>query len=362
MNRVFISKIGITTALGDGLDKNWESVCALKSAIKPVTHFQIDSDDIAYAACLDDIHAASESKYDQPPLQRTLSQIAGIPSDTLVIWTGNSDPDRKKLEQSDYPLEKIKDYFNLDSKGLDICASGVSSIAGVILGSQLISQGSYLSVLVCGFNKVDRITHEDLKKQNLISGNICKPYDVHRDGFNLGDGCCAILLTCRDYADKYRLPIYGRISGWGISNNTDTNYEYHEAGDGLFDAIYSALDQAAVSDYEVEAVCGAGNGSVMEDEAELEVMNRIFSGIPIPAFSARSATGNTISAAGLIDLSIAVKCLQSRRIPPTYGLQNPESYAESFYSDNLRNFEGNNILSINMDRFGLNAAILAEAI
>ena len=59
---------------------------------------------------------------------------------------------------------------------------------------------------------------------------------------------------------------------------------------------------------------------------------------------------------------MALRVLQTGKIPPQTSLQTPENGAEGFVSDQVRSFDGGAVLSLSAGFGGLNAAVLLEGV
>ena len=178
----------------------------------------------------------------------------------------------------------------------------------------------------------------------------------------IGDGAAAILLADAETARKHKLAIQAQVSGWGISNDANHITGPSRDGAGLVAAIETALGMAGLSPDDTQAFCAHGTGTIFNDRTELEAIETVFGDRRFPVFSIKGAVGHTLGAAGAIDAAICAHALAHKLIPPTAGVESPESKAAGRVSNRAQAFEGRNILTSNPGFGGVNAALVLQAV
>ena len=134
-----------------------------------------------------------------------------------------------------------------------------------------------------------------------------------------------------------------------------------EDGALLITAIRRALAQANLAPEKIGAVAGHGTGTVYNDNMELRALHSVFR-TPVPLFSTKGAVGHSLAAAGMVQTAMALRVLQTGKIPPQTSLRTPETGAEGFVSGQVRDFSGGAVLSLSAGFGGLNAAVLLEGV
>lgn len=376
-NDVFIVDSAVCTALGPDLDSTWEKLLDGESAAAPVEHFDTSSFDYHNAACIRDLHSGTYANRVLELARRVIDQLTSVPEDTFVIWAGVKDNVEfvQRVASSNSAAEDLKelallprDYRNyvcdrlkLKAGGMELNAACTSSSAAVGIASAMISRGDYSSVLVCAADIVSRFVFTGFASLKALSPTVCRPFDRDRDGLMTGDAAAAVLLMNPERAEKYTREPESRISGWGIADDANHITGPARDGCGLIGAIELAMKTMHISE-KIEAFCAHGTGTVYNDAMELTACETVFGADIPPLFSVKGALGHTMGAAGALELALSSRALREKRIPPTFGLRNPEERASGLVSNDACPIPGNNILTTNSGFGGINAALILESI
>jgi 3-oxoacyl-[acyl-carrier-protein] synthase II len=362
MNKVFIAEANISTGVGKSLIDSWDNLYKSKCGINKIEHFNTDNIEFKYASCIN----GNRKNINLKLIKNTLNRLPVIPDNTFVIWTGikgNAEAvenNSKSIILPAYYRKELCEYLNIKNTGIELNAACASSTAGIIYGAQLIASGRYNSVLVCASDIVSRFTHMGFAALKALSKESARPFDINRDGLNLGDGSCAVLLTDKDTSVKMGLKNLTKISGWGISNDANHITGPDRNASGLIDAIKKTLKTAGKKPEEIQAYCTHGTGTVYNDAMELTAIENIFGNRIFPVFSVKGAIGHTLGAAGGIEAALCSICLKEKKILPTTGLINPEQKAKARIMPGPQDFTGKNILTTNSGFGGVNASLLLE--
>ena len=362
MKKVFIADANISTGVGKSLIDSWDNLYKSKCGINKIEHFNTDSIEFKYASCIN----GDRKNKNLGLIKNTFNGFSEIPEDTFVIWTGikgnaesienNSD----KIILPSFYRKKVCEYLNIKDTGIEINTACASSTTGIIYGAQLIAADKYNSVLICASDLVSRFAHMGFASLKALSESAAKPFDINRNGLNLGDGAVCLLLTDKHTADNLSCKNPVRISGWGISNDANHITGPDRNAYGLIEAIHKTLKRAGKNPDEIEAYCTHGTGTIYNDAMELAAIDSIFGMKSFPVFSIKGAIGHTLGAAGGIEAALCGICLKEKNILPTVGLKEPEERAKGRIMPVTQRFSGNNILTTNSGFGGINASILLE--
>jgi 3-oxoacyl-(acyl-carrier-protein) synthase len=146
----------------------------------------------------------------------------------------------------------------------------------------------------------------------------------------------------------------GRLSGFGASCDATHITAPEISGNGLA----TAIRQAVTGD--IGAILGHGTGTIFNDQAEINAINKVFGDNSTPMVSLKANLGHTLGAAGIVQAVIALKMLNERQIPPQVGLSTPMAGAEKLVSKDIQKFKNGRILSLTLGFGGLNSAVLLE--
>ena len=156
---------------------------------------------------------------------------------------------------------------------------------------------------------------------DLVSRDLCRPFDVDRNGINLGEAAGFALLD-RDGTGP-------RLLGYGESSDAFHMSSPHPQGLGARHAIVDALARGDTAAEDVEYINMHGTASRKNDEVEAQVIADMFDPHTL-ASSTKGWTGHTLGAAGIVEAvitllamehSIAPGTLNTTRLDPACGLQ-----------------------------------------
>jgi 3-oxoacyl-(acyl-carrier-protein) synthase len=369
MREVYLVKHSIATSLGNSGEATWQRLLKGRSALKAVPHLHADRLPGPKACCIPDLVPAAEENRVCALARRVLDQITPVPPGTCVFWAGikgnaeyiEADQNPKMPYLPEHYHRWVAERLGIGPLGFDINAACASSTVGLAIGAQKIARGQYGSVLICAADVVTRFVFTGFSVLKALTPTLCRPFDESRDGMCIGDGAAAILLSDAETARKHNLDRRAQLCGWGISNDANHITGPSRDGAGLVAAIETALGMAGLSPDDTQAFCAHGTGTVFNDRTELEAIETIFGDRRFPVFSIKGALGHTLGAAGAIDAAICAHALAHKLIPPTVGVQSPESKAVGRVSNRAQAFEGRNILTSNSGFGGVNAALLLQA-
>ena len=370
MQDVYVVKHSIATSLGNSVEATWQRLLKGHSALDAIQHFNADRLTSRKACCIPDLLPAAEENRVCALTRRVLDQITPVPSGTCVVWAGikgnaeyiEADQNMQMPYLPEHYHQWVAEMLGIGPLGFDINAACASSTVGMAIGAQKIAQGEYGSVLICAADVVTRFAFTGFSVLKALTPGMCRPFDKARDGMCIGDGAVAILLADAETARKHKLDRLAHLSGWGISNDANHITGPARDGAGLVMAIETALGMAGLSPDDTQAFCAHGTGTIFNDSMELAAIEAVFGDRRFPVFSIKGAVGHTLGAAGGIDAVICAYALARKLIPPTVGLQTPESKAAGRVSNQAQVFDGRNILTSNSGFGGVNAALVLHAV
>ena len=162
----------------------------------------------------------------------------------------------------------------------------------------------------------------------LSREGVSRPFDARRDGFVMGEGAGVIVLEREEHAKARGATIYGRVVGYGASNDAFHITQPDSEGRGARKAMLATLADAGISPADVGYLNAHGTGTPFNDKIETAAIKGVFNGsnTPPPVSSTKSAIGHLLGAAGAVE---AVACLEAVRrgvLPPTlnYAEADPE--------------------------------------
>lgn len=155
----------------------------------------------------------------------------------------------------------------------------------------------------------------------MSQSGACRPFDVARDGFVLGDA--AAMLVLEEESAARGAEIRGRILGAGESVDAFRMTDPAPGGRGAALAIGAALASAGIAARDVALVKAHATGTRKNDEVEARVVAELLPHRP-PILAVKGALGHSIAASGAVELLAALAALRARACPPVQNLHTPD--------------------------------------
>lgn len=378
MANVYLLYGDAETALGSLSGTLFDALSAGASKSAPIDRYDPSQLSFRTAACVDQlpVERRGGENLTQTLLRRILPGFAGFPAPDTIIWAG-AKGNAEYIEQEassqkpagSFPflprhyslwLRQTLGYANHGIELMEVNAACASSTLAIALGADLIASGRSGSVLVAAADIVSRFTLAGFNSLLALTGSVCRPFDVDRDGLLLGDGAVCLLLAGDGYSKEAGLTPLARLSGWGAANDATHISAPARDGSGLIAAIIEAMNKAKVLPGDIGAFCTHGTGTVYNDAMELTATETIFGDRLFPMFSVKGALGHTLGAAGGIEALVCARALAKASVPPTAGFRKAEARARGRVSCERQTLATKRIVTSNSGFGGINVALILE--
>ena len=175
-----------------------------------------------------------------------------------------------------------------------------------------------------------------LSTRNDSPATASRPFDLHRDGFVMGEGAGALVLESLDHAQARGARIYAEVVGLGISDDAYHISAPHPDGLGARLAMEMALRTAGIAPADVDYLNMHGTSTGLGDVAETKAIKAVFGehAYAMNLSSTKSMTGHLLGAAGAIEAVASILAMQHGRIPPTINLDTPDPDCDLNYTPN----------------------------
>ncbi|MFE6667986.1 beta-ketoacyl-[acyl-carrier-protein] synthase family protein [Streptomyces sp. NPDC057697] len=151
----------------------------------------------------------------------------------------------------------------------------------------------------------------------------CRPFDIHRDGFVVGEGAGLLVLERPEHARARGATVRAHVAGYGAASDAYSAVAPDPGGLGIERALRSALADAGLGAGDIGHVNAHGTSTVANDLIEATMLRRVLGEHPLVT-STKAMTGHTLGAAGGIETALTVLALQHRLVPPTVNLDAPD--------------------------------------
>jgi len=150
-----------------------------------------------------------------------------------------------------------------------------------------------------------------------------RPFDCSRNGFVPGEGGAFFLLEEFEKAKEHGAQIYGEICGYGSSMDASNMTAPEGTGKWGMLAVLSALQEAEMSPSQIEVISAHGTGTLLNDEGEANLIDKIYSGCNPLVIALKSWIGHAASACGAMELALYLICMRENYIPEIRNLKDP---------------------------------------
>jgi 3-oxoacyl-[acyl-carrier-protein] synthase II len=162
------------------------------------------------------------------------------------------------------------------------------------------------------------------RRMGALSGEgVSRPFDARRDGFVMGEGAAVLILESEEHAAARGARVFGRVIGYGASNDAFDMVQPDEDGAGALRAMRAALEDAGAAPGDVGFISAHGTGTPINDRVESRAIRELFGDAAPPVSSTKSAIGHLLGAAGSVEAIFAILALRDGVVPPTLNLDNP---------------------------------------
>jgi 3-oxoacyl-[acyl-carrier-protein] synthase-1 len=190
-----------------------------------------------------------------------------------------------------------------------VVSTACSSSAKVYAtAARMIEAGVVDAAVVGGVDSLCMTTLYGFRSLELVSSDICRPWDAQRAGLSLGEAAAFALV------EREPRQAAAWLLGAGESSDGHHMSSPHPEGAGAAAAMRSALAQADVQPHEVDYVNLHGTGTPGNDAAEDLAVAAVF-GTSVPCSSTKGYTGHTLGAAGGVEAAIVMLALEHGFVP-----------------------------------------------
>jgi 3-oxoacyl-[acyl-carrier-protein] synthase II len=404
--RTVITGLGCITPLGNDQHTMWNNLLAGKSGIGRITLYDPDGYECRIAAEVKDFDAAELFGSREARRLDRYSQFAlaaaGQALENSGLPVNDSNRDRigviigsgiggigTLLEQNAVFLERgakrvspflvpmmladsaaamVAIHMGLRGPNMAIvtaCATGTNAIgeaartirrgdADVLLAGG--SEASIVPLAISGLSVMNAVSTRNHEPERAS-----RPFDLHRDGFVMGEGAAILVIEELEHALARGAQILGEISGYGTTNDAFHISAPAENGAGAARCMYLALEDAQLGLEDIGYINAHGTSTPLNDKSETAAIKKVFGerAYEIPVSSTKSMTGHLLGASGALEALISVIVINEDILPPTINYEAPDPECDLDYVPNQsRPAAVEHIMSNSFGFGGHNASII----
>jgi 3-oxoacyl-[acyl-carrier-protein] synthase II len=220
------------------------------------------------------------------------------------------------------------------------CASGSHGIGEA---AEIIKRGDAIAMLAGGSEAtitpltIGAFTQiKATSERNDEPEKACRPFDIDRDGFVMGEGAVMFVLEDMEYARKRGARVIAEIAGYGASADMYHFTAPQPEGKGAARAMRKALEMSGVELTEVGYINAHGTSTKLGDVAETKAIKSVFGdhAYKLAVSSTKSVHGHLLGAAGALEAAACVLAMERGLIPPTINLDNQDPECDLDYVPN----------------------------
>lgn len=407
--RVVITGMGAVTSLGIGANKLWQSIKSGKCGISRIERVDVSelptkvgaevknfdpndfiekkevkrTDRFAQFALASAQMAIEDSKLD---LDKVNKERVGV-----IIGTGIGGIETMVNQHSEF-IEKgyrrVSPFFvpmmipNMASgviaikygfKGFNecsvtACASSTNSIGDAFK----IIQRNDADVMIAGGAEapITGLTLAGFCASKAMTTNndpasACRPFDLERSGFVLGEGAGVLILEELEHAINRGANIVAEVVGYGCTNDAYHITAPAEGGEGAARCMKLAIEDAGIIPSDIGYINAHGTSTKPNDKNETAAIKSVFGqyAYEIPISSTKSMTAHLLGASGAVEAIITAFSVKEKFLPPTINYKTPDPECDLYYVPNEgKNLEFNYALTNSFGFGGHNASLVLKGI
>ena len=315
----------VISPLGETSEENYQAVKEGKSAIRayaPMTAgipngfvaslLSSDFEELAFRS--------AQKAIDASGINVSSTRTVFILSSTkgAIEKLGQTDDDKLYLGNI---AQHIAARLGIQLSPIVVCNACISGLAAMILASRLLVSKKYDYAVVCGADCPGRFIISGFQSLNAMSAFSCQPFDIERQGLNLGEAAATVVLG-REITTK-SVNNGCRRQMWQIGHGYIKNDAYHisapsKTAEGLYEALQETMN--GIDKRNIAFINAHGTATLFNDQMEAIAIHRAeLQDIPVNAL--KGYVGHTLGAAGIMETILCMKAVDDHTVLGTRGYE-----------------------------------------
>lgn len=315
----------VISPLGETSEENYQAVKEGKSAIRayaPMTAgipngfvaslLSSDFEELAFRS--------AQKAIDASGINISSTRTVFILSSTKgsIEKLGQTDDDKLYLGNI---AQRIATRLGIQLSPIVVCNACISGLAAMILASRLLVSKKYDYAVVCGADCPGRFIISGFQSLNAMSAFSCQPFDIERQGLNLGEAAATVVLgreiTTKSVNNGCRRQV------WQIGHGYIKNDAYHistpsKTAEGLYEALQETMN--GIDKRNIAFINAHGTATLFNDQMEAIAIHRAeLQDIPVNAL--KGYIGHTLGAAGIMETILCMKAVDDHTVLGTRGYE-----------------------------------------
>ena len=367
---VVITGVGLVTPLGANRERSWARLREPRSAVARITRFDPSPFRSHVAAAIDDfdpvalldakvarrtdrcsqlaLAATQEAVADAAlPLAEEAPERVGVMMGTALGGIGFAEQENAKYVEGGLravdPLLALTVFGGAVSCNIAIahaitgvnatnamsCASGTLAIGEAYRAiadgraDVMLAGGSEAPLYPLCFGSFAMI--RAMSTRNDDPATASRPFDTGRDGFVMAEGAAVLVLEEADRAMRRGATIYGRVAGFGLTNDAHHMTRPRPDGREVVRAMTTAIADAGIAPRDVAWVNAHGSSTPLNDAGEAEAIRTVFGrhADQLLVSGSKGWHGHALGASGAIETAFAALALRDGWVPGSLNCEDP---------------------------------------
>jgi 3-oxoacyl-[acyl-carrier-protein] synthase II len=213
------------------------------------------------------------------------------------------------------PAANLSIRLNARGPNMTLTNGAAGGIDALDYADNALKAGRATTMLVGGVEVVPPVIHALRHERGRRGQAIPRPFDRHRAGPLLGEAAVVVVLERETSAKRRGVRTQARVRSTASAFAPDGSLER-----ACERSLTAALERCSLSPRQVGAVFAGASGSIDGDAAESRALYAVF-GDRTPVCAVKGATADSIGAAALVQLAVALCSWRERVIPATPGFR-----------------------------------------
>lgn len=154
----------------------------------------------------------------------------------------------------------------------------------------------------------------------------CRPFDVDRSGFVLGEGAALLVVEEAEVARRRGATPYAEVLGYGATSDAHHMVQPRPDGSEAARAVTLALRDAGIEPADIDYVNAHASSTPLGDVAEARALALALDGraAEVPTSATKALTGHPLGATAAIEAALAALTIRDGWAPPSVNLVEPD--------------------------------------
>jgi 3-oxoacyl-[acyl-carrier-protein] synthase II len=189
----------------------------------------------------------------------------------------------------------------------------------------------------------------------------CRPFDLLRDGFVIGEGAASLVIEELEHARARGARIYAEVLGYSLNNDAFHMTSPLPTGECCIRAMHDALRDAELAPEQIDYINAHASSTQLNDSTETLSIKETFGAhaARIPVSGTKGYTGHPLGATGAIEAALCALAIDRQWIPPTLHRHNPDPVCDlDVVPNHGRAAELNYVMSNSFGFGGINSCVV----